>query len=88
MNGKSLLMGLDYIHPKFIEESETDTLKSETIPHQLPRRRRLLLIAAIIALLLVLVGCAAVCVSVLFGSPKDMISALYGENAGFSEIIF
>ena len=84
MNGKSLLMGLDYIHPKFIEESETDTLKSETIPHQLPRRRRLLLIAAIIALLLVLVGCAAVCVSVLFGSPKDMISALYGENAGFS----
>ena len=54
MKGKDLLMGLSHIDPKFIEESETETLARR------PRLRRPLLVAAIIALTVLLVGCTVV----------------------------
>lgn len=54
MNGKELLMGLSYIDRKLIEESEMKTDR-EKAPF-----RRPLLVAAMVALMLFLVGCAAV----------------------------
>lgn len=54
MNGKELLMGLSYIDRKLIEESEMETDR-EKAPF-----RRPLLVAAMVALMLFLVGCAAV----------------------------
>lgn len=55
MKGRNLLMGLSYIDPKFIEESEQNTmeLRSQSA------FRRQLQVAAIIAIMLLLVGCAA-----------------------------
>ena len=44
---------------------------------------RILLIAAIIALALLLVGCAVIYATTLFGSPAEMIAGLYGEKTGF-----
>ena len=46
--------------------------------------RKMWLIAAVIALTLLLVGCAAVYAMIIFGSPAEMISALYGEKNGFN----
>lgn len=46
-------------------------------------RPRILLIAAIIALALLLVGCAVIYATVVFGSPSEMIAGLYGEKTGF-----
>ena len=54
MKGKDLFLGLSYIDKQYIEEAELESL---------PRRktlRRPLLVAAIVALMLLLVGCAAV----------------------------
>lgn len=45
--------------------------------------KKLWLIAAIIALTLLLVGCAVAYATILWGSPKEMIAGLYGENTGF-----
>lgn len=44
---------------------------------------RAVLIAAVIALTLLLVGCAVAYAMIIFGSPAEMISALYGEKTGF-----
>ena len=45
--------------------------------------KRAVLIAAVIALALLLVGCAVAYAMIIFGSPAEMISALYGEKTGF-----
>lgn len=86
MNGKALFMGLEYVGVDLIQEAEFGKFPVEDEkPEKKPRRlSRPLLLAALIALLLLLVGCAAVCATLIFGSPKEMISALYGENAGFA----
>lgn len=65
MNGQNLLIGLSHIDRKFIEESENDTIVSEIGTHKRATQgrkvlRKPLLIAAIVALLLFLMGCAAV----------------------------
>jgi len=85
MNGKALFMGLEYVGVDLIQEAEFGKLPVEDEKPERRRRRisRPLLLAALIALLLLLVGCAAVCATLIFGSPKEMISALYGENTGF-----
>lgn len=61
MKGKNLLTGLGYIDLKFVEESEKDIV-SNTVSPKSKRicAKRPLLIAAMIALLLMLVGCAAI----------------------------
>lgn len=67
MKGENMLMGLSYIDPKFVEESEKDTVCANTL-NQADRRegglsmkrtmKRPMLIAAVIALMLFLMGCA------------------------------
>ena len=85
MNGKDLMMGLSCIDQKLIEESQREGLFREAAPRS-PRKslRRPLLIAAVLLLAAALVGCAVVWASILFGSPKEMIAGLYGENTGYS----
>lgn len=92
MNGKNLLIGLSYIDRKYIEESEQDMpVKKPITParnqHKAQSKRlstkKIWLIAAVIALTLLLVGCAVAYALVIFGSPAEMISALYGEKTGF-----
>lgn len=70
MNGKNLFIGLNYIDRKYIEEAETGTLPEHfksgsgkydrTADSKQRTLCRPLLIAAVIALMLFLVGCAAV----------------------------
>lgn len=58
MNGKDLFLGMNYVNAKYVDEAETVMqLKGEhkTIPFRKP-----LQIAAIVALMLFLMGCAAV----------------------------
>ena len=92
MNGKNLLIGLSYIDRKYIEESEQDIpVKKAITPARNQRTARskrlstkkIWLIAAVIALTLLLVGWAVAYALVIFGSPAEMISALYGEKTGF-----
>lgn len=71
MNGQNLLIGLSHIDRKFIEESENDTIgtKNSTLKEPTQGRkifRKPLLIAAIVALMLFLMGCAAVVLLHLF----------------------
>lgn len=58
MNGQEIFLGLSYISRKYIEEAETETISGGT--GKAHRIRRPFLLAAVIALLLLLVGCAAV----------------------------
>ena len=65
MNGQNLLIGLSHIDRKFIEESENDTVSAMkgTYENSVQGRkvfRKPLLVAAIVALMLFLMGCAAV----------------------------
>ena len=58
MNGQEIFLGLSYISRKYIEEAETETVSGGAgKAHHI---RRPFLLAAVIALLLLLVGCAAV----------------------------
>ena len=93
MNGKNLLIGLSYIDQKYIEESEQDIPAKKAITPARNQRtaqskrlstKKIWLIAAVIALTLLLVGCAVAYAMIIFGSPAEMISALYGENTGFA----
>lgn len=85
MNGKDLMTGLSFIDQQLIEESELAHPVPEDTPRSLKKSlRRPLLIAAVLLLAAALVGCAVVCASILFGSPKEMIAGLYGENTGYS----
>ena len=58
MNGQEIFLGLSYISRKYIEEAETETVSGGV--GKAHRIRRPFLLAAVIALLLLLVGCAAV----------------------------
>lgn len=58
MNGQEIFLGLSYISRKYIEEAETETVSGDR--GKAHRIRRPFLLAAVIALLLLLVGCAAV----------------------------
>ena len=62
MNGKDIFRGLQYIGDDLIENAETGQFPAQNQESGKTRRpiRRPLLIAAVIALLLLLVGCAAV----------------------------
>ena len=58
MNGQEIFLGLSFISRKYIEEAETETVSGGR--GKAHRIRRPFLLAAVIALLLLLVGCAAV----------------------------
>ena len=83
MTSMQLLKGFTGIDSELLENVEKQiSRQTEKKPHRSIRRPFLL--AALIALLLMLVGCAVVCATILFGSPAEMISALYGEKTGFA----
>ena len=93
MNGKNLLIGLSYIDRKYIEESEQASLAKKAITPAGNQQKaqskplstkKIWLIAALIVLTMLLVGCAVAYTMIIFGSPAEMISALYGENTGFA----
>lgn len=82
MNGMDVILSLQFIGDDLIENAEFAQLPAGIKqPHKSIRRP--LLAAALIAVLLLLVGCAVAVVTSIFGSPKEMISALYGRNTGF-----
>ena len=89
MNGKDIFMGLKYIGDDLVEEAEAFDFRSSAHQKETAHRpiHRPLLIAALIALMLALVGCAVVYAMILFDSPADMISGLYGENTGFDQAV-
>lgn len=83
MNGIMLLMGLNYIDRKYIEEVEM-----EQLPSMLGRKtlRRYLFMAAVIALTLLLVGCVAYVLNMedlVFSGGSEIIPAHYDENGTF-----
>lgn len=67
MKGKELLMGMNYIDPKYVEEAET--VKTLNTGKKHLSLRRPVLIAAMIALLMLLVGCGAVVYLTLAEEP-------------------
>ena len=87
MSGKDIFMGLKYIGDDLVEEAEAFDFRSSVHQKETAHRpiHRPLLVAALIALMLALVGCAVVYAMILFDSPADMISGLYGENTGFDQ---
>ena len=87
MSGKDIFMGLKYIGDDLVEEAEAFDFRSSAHQKETAHRpiHRPLLVAALIALMLALVGCAVVYAMILFDSPADMISGLYGENTGFDQ---
>lgn len=92
MNGKDIIWSLKHVSDSIVEEAEYGAFPvsaDNAVKKKQTRRsiRRPLLIAAIIALMLLLMGCAAIFMSVLFDSSKEMISALYGENTGFDSAL-
>lgn len=50
-------------------------------------RKRMLLLAAVISLLLMLVGCAVVYVTFVYGSPAELIAGLYGQHSDFQSAV-
>lgn len=69
MNGKDMLLGMNYVNTKYVEEAETVTqLKAATKP----ARGRFVLIAAIVSLALVLMGCAVVALIRMKVDPVQM----------------
>ena len=82
MNGQEIFLGLSYISRKYIEEAETETVSGGA--GKAHRIRRPFLLAAVIALLLLLVGCAAVYVlrmqSLKVGEFSFYIPTEYDEN--------
>ena len=77
MNGKDIFMGLRYIDEDIIEEAEFGVFSAKTVHRTI---RRPLLVAAIIALMLLLVGCAAVLLGLW-----DLRLGEYPIDAGFGE---
>lgn len=84
MNGKDLFLGMNYVNAKFVDEAETVTqLKGES---KILTLRKSLLIAAVIALMLFLMGCAAVVYLVWAESPFTSLPLLTGEEIAYDDI--
>ena len=82
MNGKKVLVGLSYINPKFIEESEIETaLEINSGSRRLLRKPYL--VAAIIALMVFFMGCAVVLLNLerlKVGEESYMDAMRYSED--------
>lgn len=95
MKGEKMLIGLSYIDRKFIDESENDTVSGIKLHESTGQEasisikrtmKRPLLIAAIIALMLSLMGCAAVTYLVWAESPFTSLPLLIGEQIAYDDI--
>lgn len=76
MNERQLLFAIGNVKDCYIEEMQERAIK----PHA---KKRLWLVAALIALVTMLVGCGILYGLGLFGSPAEMISAIFGNETGF-----
>ena len=87
MTSFQLLKGLPGIDSEFLVSVEQQTNASKTKWSKSQSKhlsgKRIWLIAAVIVLAMLLVGCAVAYAMIIFGSPAEMISALYGEKTGF-----
>lgn len=83
MTGMDLMLALEFIGDDLIEAAGTESTQETQTPHR-ASMRRMILTAAVIAVILMLVGCAAAAISLIFGTPRDMIAALYGKDAGYA----
>lgn len=82
MTSFQLFKGLSGVDSELLIQAEQQAFQEVPAARKRPAKK-IWLIAAIIALALLLVGCAVAYATILFGSPADMISGLYGENTGF-----
>ena len=88
MTSFQLLKGLTGIDSEFLVSVEQQTNTSKATQNKAQSKhlsgKKIWLIAAVIVLAMLLVGCAVAYAMIIFGSPAEMISALYGENTGFA----
>ena len=88
MTSFQLLKGLTGIDSELLVSVEQQTNASKTKWSKSQSKhlsgKKIWLIAAVIVLAMLLVGCAVAYAMIIFGSPAEMISALYGENTGFA----
>lgn len=87
MTSFQLLKGLTGIDSELLVSVEQQTNASKTKWSKSQSKhlsgKKIWLIAAVIVLAMLLVGCAVAYAMIIFGSPAEMISALYGEKTGF-----
>ena len=88
MTSFQLLKGLTGIDSELLVSVEQQTNASKTKWSKSQSKhlsgKKIWLIAAVIVLAMLLVGCAVAYAMIIFGSPAEMISALYGEKTGFA----
>lgn len=86
MNGKDILLGLQYVDGDIIEEAEFGTFRAE----EAPRLRRLgkpFLVAAILAGMMLLAGCGTVVYRLITAeSPLFDLPLLSGEDVNYEDI--
>ena len=84
MTSFQLLKGLTEIDSELLVSVEQQTNASKTTWNKSQSKhlsgKKIWLIAAVIVLAMLLVGCAVAYAMIIFGSPAEMISALYGDN--------
>ncbi len=87
MTSFQLLKGLTGIDSELLVSVEQQTNASKTKWSKSQSKhlsgKKIWLIAAVIVLAMLLVGCAVAYAMIIFGSPAEMIFALYGEKTGF-----
>ena len=87
MTSFQLLKGLTGIDSEFLVSVEQQAIASKVTQNKAQSNhlsgKKVWLIAAVIVLSMLLVGCAVAYAMIIFGSPAEMISALYGEKTGF-----
>ena len=87
MTSFQLFKGLTGIDSELLVSVEQQAIDSKATQKKTQSKhlsgRKIWLIAAVIALTILLVGCALAYALIIFGSPAEMISALYGEKTGF-----
>ena len=88
MTSFQLLKGLTGIDSELLVGAEQQAFASKVTQNKAQSKhlsgKKVWLIAAVIVLTMLLVGCAVAYAMIIFGSPAEMISALYGENTGFA----
>ena len=88
MTSFQLLKGLTGIDSEFLVSVEQQAIASKVTQNKAQSKhlpgKKIWLIAAVVALTMMLVGCAVAYAMIIFGSPAEMISALYGEKPGFA----
>ena len=83
MKAMDLLVGFGSVKDSYVISAEEFRQGKQKAKMKRLSTRKMWLIAAVIALTLLLVGCAVAYAMIIFGSPAEMISALYGEKTGF-----